>query len=323
MSAMELPDEDPRALSDESWGWVSRHMPIPCVDVLPVVRSPGGWITHVGLIRRTLQDRVVWCQVGGRLLYEETLQQGADRHLATTLRTEKPLAVASDPYFVNQYFPEGIVGFGKDPRKHAVAVCYLAEAASEAPIRGTGEALSFSWFEVDHLPADADLWPGTKLMLEALPWHNPDLSYESLNARYLSHNELMWQTPVLAMTAMAFLMTIALGNGEAWARAVASMLSFMTALVSVQLMTKHSYFQIEDADQLWSLEKRLHMLPVHAPPAPPSGKPLRGRLVSRTLMRLENWMVRWRSRQWWMVAMMLFGVVSLVVGVIATVSMIV
>ncbi len=32
----------------------------------------------------------------------------------------------------------------------------------------------------------------------------------------------MWQTPVLAMTAMAFLLTIALGQSASWMRALAA-----------------------------------------------------------------------------------------------------
>lgn len=318
--AVALAEEDPKWLTEDAWRWVSDHLPIACVDVLPVRRDGQGVVSQVGLIRRTFEDRQVWCHVGGRVLYGESTREGAERHLRSTLSFEGSAVPDAAPFFVNEFFRDQRPGFGHDPRKHAVAVCYLADVPAHPTVADGGEALQFRWFDVGATPTDADLWPGTGPMLQAIPQTRhrgraeqgrQELSYEALSARAISHNELMWQTPLLAMTAMAFLMTIALGDGEAWARATAALLSTVTALVSVQLMAKHSHSQLQDADRLSELEDQLGLVPVHRRPDRSEG------WIARRLKQMEDWLVRWRSRHWWLVAMLLFGVVSLVICVLA------
>src|SRR4051812_1541623 len=75
---------DPRAvnghLSDQDWQWASEHLPIACVDVLPVQRGDDGGIRRIGLIRRDSPMGEKWCHIGGRLLYGESLLDGANRH---------------------------------------------------------------------------------------------------------------------------------------------------------------------------------------------------------------------------------------------------
>lgn len=318
---MSAQDEDPTHLSDAAWEWVSLHMPIPCADILPVVKDDLGQVLFVGLILRDFGDRRVWCQLGGRVLYQETMAQCARRHLDATLRAPAGVVLASQPYFVNQYLPTEVEGYGFDPRKHAIAACFLCEFPEAAALESFGEAKEFRWFKITDQPEEGDLWPGTRLMLDALAashsWSNPQTSFDALNARYLSHNELMWQTPGLAMTAMAFLLTISLGGATSWARALASGLSFVIAVVSIQLMAKHSYFQIADADQLWEIEKALGMMPLHAPPGPVSPRLAKGNLFIRTVSRIEGRLVRYRSRQWWLAALALFACVSLAALILA------
>ena len=54
--------------------------------------------------------------------------------------------------------------------------------------------------------------------------------------QYASYTTLLWQVPVLSLTAQAFLMTIALGNGGKPARITASALSMTIAVASYFLM---------------------------------------------------------------------------------------
>jgi hypothetical protein len=60
-----------------------------------------------------------------------------------------------------------------------------------------------------------------------------------------SYNDLLWQTPVLSLTAQAFLLTIALGSGTSHqARIVSGFLALITALASVQLFARHRAFEV-------------------------------------------------------------------------------
>lgn len=213
-------EEDPAWLGKKDWEWAQAHLPIACVDLLPVVRDSERRITHVGLVSRNLDGYEVWCHLGGRVRLNESLITAAARHLAETLGTEATSRgeLAPKPFTVLEYFSDGTDASrdaGFDPRKHAISNCYLVEYPSIVSTQPGGEAIDFSWFTVDALPPIDQWWPGSSRMVaEALRqqgWNNVELTYQALHSEFTTHNQLMWQTPVLALTAMAFLMTIALG----------------------------------------------------------------------------------------------------------------
>ncbi|MCL8253188.1 hypothetical protein AERO_17520 [Aeromicrobium fastidiosum] len=167
------------------------------------------------------------------------------------------------------------------------------------------EALGFAWFSLDSLPDDYALWPGTRaLVLKTVSFRSDavTIGYTALQARALTRDELTWQTPALAMTAQAFLMTIALAaDSSQTARVVASLLSALVSLLSAQLLEKHSALHHQDFLSLERLEQRAGLLRVHAKPA------VTGRLASA------------RSRQWWQRGMAAFGLTSIVIAVVAIV----
>jgi hypothetical protein len=63
-------------------------------------------------------------------------------------------------------------------------------------------------------------------------------AYEMLAARRNQQDSMLWQAPALALTAQAFLLTIALGGNAAsvFARALAAGLGLVVACMSMQLM---------------------------------------------------------------------------------------
>jgi hypothetical protein len=72
--------------------------------------------------------------------------------------------------------------------------------------------------------------------------------YQAIVARRLQWDNLLWQVPVLSLTAQAFLLTIALGHDSSnWARLLAGGLSFLAALVSMVLMAGHRHAELTDA----------------------------------------------------------------------------
>jgi hypothetical protein len=80
--------------------------------------------------------------------------------------------------------------------------------------------------------------------------------YEALVQRRLARDTMMWQAPVLSLTAQAFLFTIALGAGTSpAARYMAATLAIVVSAMSIQLMCKHRYHRELDEVFLRELEK--------------------------------------------------------------------
>lgn len=167
-------DSPPGWIRPDLWAATQASIPIVCVDVVPVRRDPLGSPVQVGLIRRLgFEDRAVWCHVGGRVLLGESLAEALSRHLRDTLQLDILPLLGPDPQplYVQQYFREerpDVPSAGRDPRKHAVGLSYVVTLeGTPSPVRG-GEALEFSWFNVEELSAVTDVWPGSMRMVRAV-----------------------------------------------------------------------------------------------------------------------------------------------------------
>ena len=92
--------------------------------------------------------------------------------------------------------------------------------------------------------------------------------YSVVAARRLQWDNLLWQVPVLSLTAQAFLFTIALDPGSRRvARVIACTLSIIASGLAVHLMTRHRQAEIADAHWLSEYENT-HLPPslaVHGP----------------------------------------------------------
>ena len=85
--------------------------------------------------------------------------------------------------------------------------------------------------------------------------NDPDVSYQVLRERRQHFDGMLWQAPVLSLTAQAFLFTISLGAGTTKAaRLIASLLSILIAALSVQLMARYRAFEVDASVQLKALE---------------------------------------------------------------------
>lgn len=128
--------------------------------------------------------------------------------------------------------------------------------------------------------------------------------YQVLSSRRLGYDSLMWQTPVLGLTAQAFLFNVALGpNSSRFARVIASVLALVTSLISIQLMVKHHHFENADSKFLQDIERKLHLPQYHGKPEDRQsahGKELR-------------WFVRVRAHTVWIGGLALFGIAALVI----------
>src|SRR5687767_14875501 len=78
---------------------------------------------------------------------------------------------------------------------------------------------------------------------------------------------MMWQTPVISLTAQAFLFTIALGPGSSLtSRLIAAFLAAIAAFASVILMRKHRALEEYCSRQLEQFERSSAKFPIHARP---------------------------------------------------------
>ena len=88
-------------------------------------------------------------------------------------------------------------------------------------------------------------------------------AYQMIMQRGVQTNGLLWQTPSLALTAQAFLLTVSLaGDTFRPIRVVVSVLGLVIGIMSMQLMAKHHYFYELDQAELRRIESRLQLPPI-------------------------------------------------------------
>jgi hypothetical protein len=80
--------------------------------------------------------------------------------------------------------------------------------------------------------------------------------YDMVAQRRLQWDSLLWQVPVLSLTAQAFLLTIALSpDSKQFPRALASALAFVAAVLAMHLMSRDRQAEITDAHWLRDYEE--------------------------------------------------------------------
>lgn len=83
-------------------------------------------------------------------------------------------------------------------------------------------------------------------------------AYEMILIRHMEQDSMLWQTPALAITGQAFLLTLAFDGGiHGGGRAAAALLGVFIAVMSMQLMAKHRYLSRLDEQELRRLERVL------------------------------------------------------------------
>lgn len=120
-----------------------------------------------------------------------------------------------------------------------------------------------------------------------------DLQYQILATRRENYDNMLWQTPIISLTAQAFLFTVVLGGGSTTSRIIASILALIAALASVQLLAKHRYHEVYYAKILESIERSRQIQPIHA--RPPKAKGVTG----------------WSSYKVWQIVLWLFALAAI------------
>lgn len=139
-------------------------------------------------------------------------------------------------------------------------------------------------------------------------------AYEMLVLRNQTQATLLWQTPSLALTAQAFLLTIALiADFSTTGHVLAAMLGIVVAVISMQTMAKHRYFESLDNFKMQRLEYELGLPPLSSRAWRTDPKVPGGFSAPR-----DNWWIRQRSYWVWQIGLALFGIVNFAIILIAT-----
>ncbi len=152
-------------LPSDLYAQIEASMPIACVDFVPRREADG----HVGLILRDSPYGRVWCHLGGRVLYGETIRDAIVRHTRDSLAVDPVVDDEPQPAYVYQWFPDAVAPtdatpYGRDARKHAIGLSFVI--ALDADPHPQNEALDFGYFAPDALPEP--LWPGCAHLLARL-----------------------------------------------------------------------------------------------------------------------------------------------------------
>jgi hypothetical protein len=137
---------------------------------------------------------------------------------------------------------------------------------------------------------------------------DPATVYNVVAAQMQQHDLLMWQVPVLSLTAQAFLFTIILGaDSSRMARILASILAVISSILSMQLMAKHHWYRQLEWKWLGDFEEKNHLERAHGFVRKGKQPPL-SRLIHQSSYNL------------WQVGLALFGVVSTFCLVLAVIK---
>jgi len=152
---------------------------------------------------------------------------------------------------------------------------------------------------------------------QALNRRQPDDSaYQALAARRLQWDNLLWQVPILGLTAQAFLFTIALDPGSTrFARVVACLLSLVATALCMQLMASDRRAEVSDARWLSELELERGGTAIH-------GEAFRDRrnTTDPDVAFPVKPLLRFRSFNVWMSGLALFGAAAIAVLVVTFVQ---
>ena len=132
--------------------------------------------------------------------------------------------------------------------------------------------------------------------------------YQVVAARRQNFDSMVWQVPVLSLTAQAFLLVIALGSGSGHlARIAAGLLSAVTALMSVQLVQRQRLHELADAKWLESFEQDRGWEQIH--------QPSKDRVAAAGVR--PRGLAKRPSYQLWIAGLVLFGAIGLAAALAA------
>jgi len=247
-------------ISDQKLLEVIQNAPLVSIDV--IVKNKAGKIL-LGL-RTNEPAKDTWFVPGGRIRKDEDLDLAFKRIAADELGLD---CARDQARFIGIFEHKYETNFLNVP---GVGTYYIVLAYEIRPRRfpqnfPSSQHQQYRWFTPSEAITDAGVHENVRLYFENQIL--TDTQYAALNARRDSFNHLVWRTPVLSLTAQAFLFTIALNPGvSTTARTLSASLALITALASAQLLVKHRFSERKHAHTLENFERKQGLDPINQRP---------------------------------------------------------
>ena len=246
----------PRRLSKREFLEVISRTPLVSIDL--IIRDSKN---RIFLGRRKNEPAgQKWFVPGGRIFKCEDLDDAFERISKNEIgerhyRNEARLVgVFTHKYRTNVFLEDNV-------STHYVVLAYEIFLSDDLEIGETEQHSEYKWFSTEDADpevseeADPDVheYVIEYFRLESMM---DDDQYKILNARRDSFNTLLWQTPVLGLTAQAFLFIIILSENISIAgRSIAAFLAAISALLTIQLLGKHRFMELQHAKILHAYEE--------------------------------------------------------------------
>ena len=228
-------------LKNEEFLEVIKNTPLVSIDI--VFRDENnrillGW-------RKNEPAKGMWFVPGGRIKKNERIESAFKRITRAetgneyTVHEARLIGTFTHLYNTNVFLAENI-------STHYVVLAYEIYINEQVDLLDQ-QHNNQKWFSCDEAINCKDIHENTKVYFETPSSMDSD-QYQILNSRRDSFNNLVWQTPVLSLTAQAFLFTIILSGGTPkFGRFIAAFLASIVALMSLQLIAKHRFMEEQHA----------------------------------------------------------------------------
>lgn len=232
---------------------IRRWTPLVSIDLIVV--DPQGRV----LLGRRLNEpaKGSWFVPGGRVRKDELLSEafhrivigelGSDAQVSLNIEVAQFLGVFEHHYPAsdNTFFGNSI---------HYIVLGYRLFSPSIDPAMLPNEQHdAWRWISVAEILQDGLVHENVKRYFREPAMIHKD-QYDVVSQRRISYDNLLWQTPVLSLTAQAFLFAIAFSDLGAWMRLPASSLVILVAGASIHLMSKHRAHEVQSSKLLEEYE---------------------------------------------------------------------
>jgi colanic acid biosynthesis protein WcaH len=289
-------------LSDEDFLQVIANAPLVSIDLL-VRRGDGSLL--LGL-RRNKPAQGTWFVPGGRIRKGESVEEAFARITETELGQRVSFADAMFRGVFTHKYPDNFLE-APEVQTHYVVLAYELDKAIDLASIPTSQHSICRWWtvaqaEVCELVHHNTLAYFSVDAFSARP--SPTTAwvaqYEALNNRRNSLNQLVWQTPVVSLTAQAFLFAIVFSRDVSTNnQLVAAGLGCITAFASAQLLAKHRAGELQLGLAAEAFERRAQIPVINANKA----------------LAWNPWYVRQPSFRLWILVLLAFGMTSLAVAI--------
>lgn len=242
-----------RKLPQRRFNWLRRVAPLISIDL--IIQDSDGRIL-LGL-RKNPPAEHTWFVPGGRIEKDERLGSAFRRITQAEIGDVLASVKFEDAQRLGAFdhiYPEEESGL-PGSTVHYVALGYRVQTdrIRIACLPDTQHS-EWRWATASDIRNDESVHRNTKQYFAAWPIHTDQ--YPIIAERHVSHDNLLWQSPVVSLTAQAFLFTLAFDEDKSFlTRAPAAALVVLVAIASIHLMQKHRAYELHAATLLAEYER--------------------------------------------------------------------